>query len=160
MKKNISFCLILIFVIVGLSSIDAKTTGGKKTTRSRQSSKTTVKKTNSSNLNGHEAVDLGLSVKWAKCNLGASSPYERGGFYRWTDSRDYACDIWGCSWRTPSSNEVQELYSKCRWEWRRCTYSDDTYSYCTHGYLITGPNGKQIFLPANGRQFKNNTNSL
>lgn len=23
-------------------------------------------------INGHEAVDLGLSVKWATCNIGAS----------------------------------------------------------------------------------------
>ena len=29
------------------------------------------------------AVDLGLSVKWASCNLGASSPYENGNYYAW-----------------------------------------------------------------------------
>lgn len=31
----------------------------------------------------HEAVDLGLSVKWATCNIGAKTPYERGDFYAW-----------------------------------------------------------------------------
>lgn len=29
------------------------------------------------------AVDLGLSVKWASCNLGASNPEEYGGHYAW-----------------------------------------------------------------------------
>ncbi len=33
--------------------------------------------------NGHEYVDLGLSVKWATCNLGASSPEELGDKYAW-----------------------------------------------------------------------------
>lgn len=30
-----------------------------------------------------EAVDLGLSVKWASCNLGAGSPEEAGSYYAW-----------------------------------------------------------------------------
>ena len=30
-----------------------------------------------------EAVDLGLSVKWAFCNVGASSPYDVGGYFAW-----------------------------------------------------------------------------
>lgn len=29
------------------------------------------------------AVDLGLSVKWANCNVGANSPEEAGGYYSW-----------------------------------------------------------------------------
>lgn len=33
--------------------------------------------------NGHEWVDLGLSVKWASCNLGAPSSSERGNYYSW-----------------------------------------------------------------------------
>lgn len=33
--------------------------------------------------NGHEYVDLGLSVKWATCNVGASSPEETGYFFSW-----------------------------------------------------------------------------
>lgn len=31
----------------------------------------------------HEAVDLGLSVKWAKCNVGANSPEEYGEYFAW-----------------------------------------------------------------------------
>lgn len=30
--------------------------------------------------NGHEWIDLGLSVKWATCNIGASTPWEYGDF--------------------------------------------------------------------------------
>lgn len=31
-------------------------------------------------------VDLGLSVKWATCNLGAASPEEVGGYYAWGET--------------------------------------------------------------------------
>lgn len=34
-------------------------------------------------LNGHEYVDLGLSVKWATMNVGASSPEGYGGYFAW-----------------------------------------------------------------------------
>ena len=32
---------------------------------------------------GHEHVDLGLSVNWATCNIGAGSPEEYGDYYSW-----------------------------------------------------------------------------
>ena len=35
------------------------------------------------------AVDLGLSVKWASCNLGASKPEEYGKYYAWADTKGY-----------------------------------------------------------------------
>ena len=31
-------------------------------------------------------VDLGLSVKWANCNVGANSSLDYGGLYGWGDS--------------------------------------------------------------------------
>ena len=33
--------------------------------------------------NGHEYVDLGLSVKWATCNIGANTPEEYGDYFAW-----------------------------------------------------------------------------
>ena len=33
--------------------------------------------------NGHEWVDLGLSVKWATCNVGAIQPEEFGDYFAW-----------------------------------------------------------------------------
>lgn len=44
-----------------------------------------------------EAVDLGLSVKWASCNVGATSPEEYGGYYAWGETEekdDYAWPIY------------------------------------------------------------------
>lgn len=35
-----------------------------------------------------DAVDLGLSVKWATCNLGASKPEDYGGYYQWAGTED------------------------------------------------------------------------
>ena len=36
-----------------------------------------------------EAVDLGLSVKWASCNLGAISPEGYGDYYAWGETEPY-----------------------------------------------------------------------
>ncbi len=33
--------------------------------------------------NGYEYVDLGLSVKWATCNIGATTPEEYGDYFAW-----------------------------------------------------------------------------
>ena len=35
---------------------------------------------------GHEWVDLGLSVKWATCNVGASSPEDYGSYFAWGET--------------------------------------------------------------------------
>ena len=37
-------------------------------------------------LNGYEYVDLGLSVMWATCNLGASKPEDYGDYYAWGET--------------------------------------------------------------------------
>ena len=41
--------------------------------------------------NGHGYVDLGLSVKWADCNVGANRPEEYGDYFAWgeTEPKDY-----------------------------------------------------------------------
>ena len=41
--------------------------------------------------NGHEYVDLGLSVKWAVMNIGANAPEEYGDYFAWgeTEPKDY-----------------------------------------------------------------------
>ena len=120
-------------------------------------------------INGHEYVDLGLSVKWATCNVGASSPSDYGNYYAWGEtstkssytednykyySNDKYVDIgnnisgtkydaaranWGGTWRMPTEREFQELIDKCTWTW---TLLDDCF-----GYKITGKNGNSIFLP-------------
>lgn len=38
---------------------------------------------------GHEFVDLGLSVKWATCNIGADKPEDSGDFFAWGETSPY-----------------------------------------------------------------------
>ena len=39
--------------------------------------------------NGHEYVDLGLSIKWATCNVGATSPEQAGLYFAWGETTGY-----------------------------------------------------------------------
>lgn len=57
------------------------------------------------------AVDMGTSVKWAACNLGASKPEEYGGYYQWAGLQDVTnksiCLDWSnCPYHTGSSNST------------------------------------------------------
>ncbi len=45
-------------------------------------------------------VDLGLSVKWATCNLGASSPEEYGNYYAWGEIKPRTGGSWNYTWST------------------------------------------------------------
>ena len=116
--------------------------------------------------NGYEWVDLGLSVLWATCNVGASSPSDYGNYYAWgeTDTKliyakgisrtmpdisgdpkyDAVTANWGGGWRMPTEEEFSELVGRCDWEW--------TSQGGRNGYKVTGPNGNSIFLPAAGRR--------
>ena len=38
---------------------------------------------------GHAWVDLGLSVRWATCNVGASQPHESGNYFAWGETTGY-----------------------------------------------------------------------
>lgn len=38
---------------------------------------------------GHEFVDLGLSVKWATCNIGADKPEDFGDYFAWGETSPY-----------------------------------------------------------------------
>ena len=40
------------------------------------------------------AVDLGLSVKWASCNVGATTPEEYGGYYAWGETEEKSDYSW------------------------------------------------------------------
>ena len=130
--------------------------------------------------NGHGYVDLGLSVMWATCNVDANSPEDYGGYYTWGETstkssytwdncfdcvdgnsskwsvykidgktklepnsgHDVAHEKWGSAWRMPAYEECQELLEKCTWKWGS--------KGGHYGYVVTGPNGNSIFLPAAG----------
>lgn len=40
----------------------------------------------SGSITGHNYVDLGLSVKWATCNIGANAPKDYGNYYAWAET--------------------------------------------------------------------------
>ena len=91
-------------------------------------------------------VDLGLSVKWAKCNLGAKTPEEWGDLYCWADTEprsecpsghkyykknkydgdnplrflapedDAATVKLGRKWHIPTRQQWNELSNFCIWE--------------------------------------------
>ncbi len=129
-------------------------------------------------LNGHEWVDLGLSVKWATCNVGASTPEEYGNYFAWGETSpkleyteencktyreeieniagnpiyDAARANWGSEWRMPTSEECEELLSECKW--KRTKQNDHK------GYKITGPNGNSIFLITNELIYKSKHNLI
>ena len=59
------------------------------------------------------------------------------------DPEDDAAYVnWGPSWRMPTAQQLGELYENCTWTWTQLN--------CVNGYLVTGPNGNTLFLPAGG----------
>ena len=44
--------------------------------------------------NGYEYVDLGLSVKWATCNVGASKPEDYGDYFAWGETQPKTTYDW------------------------------------------------------------------
>lgn len=56
------------------------------------------------------AVDLGLSVKWASVNLGATSPEEYGDYYAWG-----ATVPWNEEYHINSTTKVGSICSECKW---------------------------------------------
>ena len=57
--------------------------------------------------NGHEYVDLGLSVKWATCNVGANSPEEYGDYFAWGEVEPKEVYNWSTyKWCNGSSNTM------------------------------------------------------
>jgi hypothetical protein len=53
-----------------------------------------VSVTVSGSIDGHDYADLGLSVKWATCNVGATAPEEYGNHYAWGEiTTKTTCDL-------------------------------------------------------------------
>lgn len=61
----------------------------------------TLKQDNACDDANHvHAVDLGLSVKWACCNVGATKPEEYGGYYAWGETEEKSYYDWDTyKWR-------------------------------------------------------------
>ena len=130
----------------------------------------------SGTANGHEYVDLGLSVKWATCNVGASKPGACGDYFAWGETskkneyswdtyeyyKDGGCieigaDIsgtkydvahvkWGGNWVMPTQAQVRELFANTTYE--------VTKQNGVTGLKLTARNGGSIFLPHSGEYIK------
>ena len=48
----------------------------------------------------HEYVDLGLSVKWATCNVGAENCYDYGDYFAWGETEGYNSGKTSFDWST------------------------------------------------------------
>ena len=59
-----------------------------------------------------EYVDLGLSVKWAKCNLGAEQPSDYGDYYAWAETEPKADYSWETYKWMPSGKDDPEFVTK------------------------------------------------
>ncbi len=122
-------------------------------------------------INGFEYVDLGLSVKWAACNVGAYAPDDYGNYYAWGEttmkptlvytrensltynvemgniggnpSYDVATMRRGAPWRLPTHAEMKELIANCDFKW-------DTVRGIVGGRFTSRINDNSIFLPAAG----------
>ena len=62
--------------------------------------------------NGHEWVDLGLSVKWATCNVGASRPEGYGNYYAWGETSTKSNYSW--SYYKWCKNSAYTLTKYCK----------------------------------------------
>ncbi len=61
--------------------------------------------------NGHEWVDLGLSVKWVTCNVGASSPSDYGNYYAWGETSTKGTYDWSTYKWCNGSYDSQTKYN-------------------------------------------------
>lgn len=125
-----------------------------------------------------DAVDLGLSVYWASCNLGATSPEEPGNSYAWGETwtkDEYTKENY--QYYSSNSQSYIDMGSEISGtgfdaarvnlggEWRMPTYEEmkELIDYCSwkwtrkndiYGYLVTGRNGNSIFLPYNDNNYQ------
>ena len=120
-------------------------------------------------------VDMGLSVKWAGCNIGANTPEEFGDYFAWGEvepKTEYSLASYLFSTgndytaltKYNSSDKLTELVAAddaatVNWggEWRMPTQTEwnelktkCTWTRTTTGYRVTASNGNSIFLPYAG----------
>ena len=124
-----------------------------------------------------DAVDLGLpsGTLWASWNVGATKPYEYGGYYAWGETSEkerYTESTYGHYDQTSqgyihigddiSGTEYDVAHVMWGDGWHMptdtqiqelvdsCTWEWITYNGTVNGYMVTGSNGNSIFLPAAG----------
>lgn len=120
-----------------------------------------------------EAIDLGLSVRWAPFNVGATSPEAYGDYFAWGETKPkalYKPDTYRWFQKSTGVMDIGKQISGTKldaarviWRgaWRlptreECTELGDKCKWTlttrngVKGMLVTGPNGNSIFLPSGG----------
>lgn len=73
-----------------------------------------TKKSNVNMHNGHEFVDLGLSVKWATCNIGASKSDDYGDYFAWGETQTKSIYDWrGYKWCKNNYTNIIKYNCNC-----------------------------------------------
>jgi len=133
--------------------------------------------------NHPHAIDLGIGVKFACCNIGASAPEQYGGLYSWGETAEKAIyddyDYKYCGYKRYrgyldigndiSGTQYDVAHVKWGENWRmptkeqmellkeKCKSRWITYKR-VKGRRFTGPNGNSVFLPAGGSAWHYETN--
>lgn len=91
-------------------------------------------------------VDLGLSVKWATCNLGADKPEDVGNYYAWGETTGYNGAFHTFDWSTYQWMQA----GKNDWHYvTKYTFADGQTSACWYN-----SNGVYIGTTVNGSTYK------
>ncbi len=130
----------------------------------------------SGTIQGHDYVDLGLSVKWATCNVGAENPWDYGDYFAWGETEtknsyiEENSSTYGVSFSDLENYRLIDEYGNLTFDydaasknwgegWRmpNSKECDELVNECrwtwsifngVNGYKVTGKNGNWIFLPA------------
>ena len=92
--------------------------------------------------NGDYAVDLGLSVKWATCNVGATTPEGTGDYFAWGDTATYYkpgyAQYESPEWKEGKGNGYDwSSYKYCNGSYNTQTKYCNSSSYGNNGFTDT-----------------------
>ena len=163
--------ILLLFAIVSVAGMLASCNGNGKAAEAT-SEENSAEAEEVGMVQGYCYVDLGLSVNWATCNVGANAPEEYGNKYGWGETKAKESDF-----NFDNKYKVDEEWTKYNYtdslttldkdddvatsnwgtEWRMPTKDEmqELVDKCTwtikdnKGFEVKGPNGKTIFLPIN-----------
>ena len=128
-------------------------------------------------------IDMGKAGKWACCNVGASAPWEYGGYYAWGETEEKTTYNWGsyihcdgsydtCHYLGSDIAGTQYDVAHVKWggKWRMPSFNQiDLLLYCSNewtevndinGRKFTAANGGSIFLPAAGERRNDNAGGV
>ena len=101
-----------------------------------------------------EAVDLGLSVKWASSNLGALNAADYGDYYAWGETEPYYSLRSPMTWN-PDKEEKGYYFQNYRWSsdykmTKYCTNPDTGYEGFTDGLTVLLPEDDAVVAKLGG----------